>query len=214
MERGIEVLQKELFGPGVGIERKVERCGLVALQKSPRRHAAGRFFQREVPSGPAPAGQQNDVPRCGRLGPQHERTPHGPHHAVHKGVLPEDRLFHLGGKALKAAQMLRLDVGGPFGQQTVIFHILQHFAAVGKGRFGGGILRFQLGRLRFQQFVQLFLLFQQGRVQVRQGAAGLGLWFGGQGLEFSTRAEHTVHQAFPIVCVCHRVPSVHRFLSV
>ena len=70
--------------------------------------------------------------------------------------------------------MLRLRVGGAFGQQAVILHVPQHLTAVFQRRLGVGILLFQLGILLFQQLVQLFLLFQKGRVQVRQ-APGLCL---------------------------------------
>ena len=61
-----------------------------------------------------------------------------------------------------------------------------------------------------QQFVQLLLLLQQRRVQIRQAAArrffGLRLFrlrLHAAELQFAARAEHAVHQAFPIIGVCH-----------
>ena len=91
-----------------------------------------------------------------------------------KASCPSTVFFDLGRQPFKAAQMLRLRVGGAFGQQAVILHVPQHLTAVFQRRLGVGILLFQLGILLFQQLVQLFLLLQKGRVQVRQ-APGLCL---------------------------------------
>ena len=41
VQGGVEVLQKELFGPGVGVEGQVHSGRLVALQKAAGRHPAG-----------------------------------------------------------------------------------------------------------------------------------------------------------------------------
>ena len=76
-------------------------------------------------------------------------------------LLPEDGLFYLGGKAFKAAQLLRLCVCRALCQQAVCFHVPQHPAAVLQRRLYPGILRFQPGILLFEQFVQLLLLLQQ-----------------------------------------------------
>ena len=42
------------------------------------------------------------------------RAAHGPHDAVHEGVLPQHHLFHLSGQPFEAAQMLLSDFGGAF----------------------------------------------------------------------------------------------------
>lgn len=94
-------------------------------------------------------------------------------------------VFYLGGKAFKAAQVLRLHVGGAPGQQAFVLHVPQHLAAAFQ-RGGGGIaLGFELGVLLLQQLVQPFLLFQKRRVQVGQGgaAACFGCRSAGGGLE-------------------------------
>ena len=66
----------------------------------------------------------------------------GPPHAVHKSILPQHRLLDLGGKAFKAAQVLRLHVGGAPGQQAFVLHVPQHLTAVFQRRLGVGILFF------------------------------------------------------------------------
>ena len=109
--------------------------------------------------------------------------------------------------------MLRLRVGGAFGQQAVILHVPQHLTAVFQRRLGVGILLFQLGILLFQlgillfqQLVQLFLLLQKGRIQVRQ-STGLCLCvrLRSSGTKFHAPAcaEYAVHKGFPIVGICH-----------
>jgi len=203
-------LQKQLFRAGVGVECKVYHCHPVALQKPPRRHDAGGLGQCKVPSRTRCTPQQDHIAGGCALGAQHKGAAHGPHHAVYKGILPEDGLFYLGGKAFKAAQLLRLCVCRALGQQTIRFHVPQHLAAVLQRCLHPGILRLQPGILLFQQFVQLLLLFQQRRVQIRQAAAcrffGLRLFrlrLCTAELQFAARAEHAVHQAFPIIGVCH-----------
>ena len=210
VQGGVKVLQKQLFRAGVGVERQVHHCHPVALQKPPRRHDAGGLGQCKVPPRARSAPQQDHIAGGCALGAQHKGAAHGPHHAVYKGILPEDGLFHLGSKALKAAQLLRFCVCRALGQQAVRFHVPQHLAAVLQRRLHPGILRLQPGILLFQQFVQLLLLFQQRRVQIRQAAAcrffGLRLFrlrLRAAELQFAARAEHAVHQAFPIIGVCH-----------
>lgn len=210
VQGGVKVLQKQLFRAGVGVDRQVHHCHPVALQKPPRRHDAGGLGQRKVPSRARCTPQQDHIAGGCSLGAQHKGAAHRPHHAVHKGILPEDGLFHLGGKAFKAAQLLRLCVCRALGKQTVCFHIPQHLTAVLQRRLHPGILRFQPGVLLLQHFVQPLLLFQQRRVQVRQAVArrffGLRLFrlrLCAAELQFAARAEHAVHQAFPIIGVCH-----------
>ena len=210
VQGGVKVLQKQLFRAGVGVECKVYHRHPVALQKPPRCHDAGSLGQCKVPPRARSAPQQDHVAGGCALGAQHKGAAHCPHHAVHKSVLPEDGLFYLSGKAFKAAQLLRLCVCRALGQQAVRFHIPQHLAAVLQRRLHPCILRLQPGVLLLQQFVQLLLLFQQRRVQVRQAAArrffGLQLFrlrLRAAELQFAARAEHAVHQAFPIIGVCH-----------
>ena len=203
---GVEVLQEELLGSGIGVKGQIQRSDPVALQKAPGRHAAGSFFQCKMPACACPACEQDDVVGGGGFGAQHKGAAHGPHHAVHKSILPQHRLPDLGGKAFKAAQVLRLHVGGAPGQQAFVLHVPQHLAAAFQ-RGGGGIaLGFELGVLLLQQLVQPFLLFQKRRVQVGQGgaAACFGCRSAGGGLESAPRAEHAVHQTFPIIGVCHK----------
>ena len=214
VQRGVQILQKQLFRAGVGVERKIHHRHPVALQKPPRRHDAGSFCQRKVPPRARCTPQQDHVAGGCALGAQHKGAAHCPHHAVHKGILPKDSLFYLGGKALKAAQLLRLCVCRALGQQTVRFHIPQHLAAVLQRRLHPGILRFQPGILLLQQFVQPLLLLQQRRVQVRQAAARrfFGLRLCAAELQSAARAEHAVHQAFPIIGICHGA-ALHRCFS-
>ena len=68
---------------------------------------------------------------------KHKGAAHGPHHAVHKSILPKHRLLDLSDKAFKAAQVLRLHVGGAPGQQAFVLHVPQHLAAAFQ-RGGGG----------------------------------------------------------------------------
>ena len=206
VQGGVEVLQEELLGSGIGVKGQIQRGDPVALQKTPGRHAAGGFFQCKMPACACPACEQNDVAGSGGFGAKHKGAAHGPHHAVHKSILPQHRLLDLGGKAFKAAQVLRLHVGGAPGQQAFVLHVPQHLAAAFQ-RGGGGIaLGPELGVLLLQQLVQPFLLFQKRRVQVRQGgaAACFGCRSAGGGLESAPRAEHAVHQTFPIIGVCHK----------
>ena len=165
----IQILQKQLFRTGIGVEGKVHHRGFVALQKAPRRHDAGGLCQRKVPPRTGSAAQQDHIACCRALGAQHKGPAHGAHHAVHKGILPEDGLFHLGGKALKAAKVLCGHIGSALGKQAVRFHIPQHLAAVLQSRLHRSVLRFQLGVLFFEQGIQLLLVFQQSSVQVRHG---------------------------------------------
>ena len=150
VQRGVQILQKQLFRAGVGVERKIHHRHPVALQKPPRRHDAGSLGQCKVPSRARCTPQQDHIAGGCALGAQHKGAAHGPHHAVHKGILPKDGLFHLGGKAFKAAQLLRLCVCRALGQQTVCFHIPQHLAAVLQRRLHPGILRLQPGVLLFE----------------------------------------------------------------
>ena len=75
------------------------------------------------------------------------------------------------------------------------------------------VLRFQLGVLFFEQGIQLLLVFQQGSIQVRH-CGRFGLWrfafrlSGAAKARLSPCAEHTVHKVFPIVGICHGLPSV------
>ena len=66
--------------------------------------------------------------------------------------------------------------------------------------------RLGVGILLFQQFIQLLLLLQKGRVQVRQ-APGLCLCvlLHSSGTKFHAPAcaEYAVHKGFPIVGICH-----------
>ena len=57
----IQILQKQLFRTGIGVEGKVHHRGFVALQKAPRRHDAGGLFQRKVPSGACTSADQRCV---------------------------------------------------------------------------------------------------------------------------------------------------------
>ena len=216
VEGGVQVLQKQLLRAGVRVERKVEGGDAVVFQQPAGGHAAGRFLKGEVPPGAGAAPQQDDVPGRRCLGAQHEGAAHGPDDTLHKGVLPQHGLLDLVGQPLEAAQMFGLCVHSALGQQPVVLHIPQHLAAVGEGGFGGGVLRLDLGGLGFQHRVQLFLLLQQGRVQIVQAAGLLRLRVGcgGRRLELAARPEDAVHQRFPIVSVCHVVPSVHRFVPV
>ena len=206
VQSGIQVLQKQLFGPGIRVQGQIQHGGLIALQQAAGRHDAGRLLQRKVPPGAGRTAQQAHVAGGRGLGAQHKGPPHSPHHTVHKGILPQHGLFDLGGQPFKAAQMLRLRVGGAFGQQAVILHVPQHLTAVFQRRLGVGILLFQLGILLFQQLVQLFLLLQKGRVQVRQ-APGLCLCVrlrrSGTKFHAPACAEYAVHKGFPIVGICH-----------
>ena len=58
----------------------------------------------------------------------------------------------------------------PMNAETrhLFFQIPQHFAAVFQRRLCGGVLPFQGRILLFEQFIQLFLLSQQGCVPIRQ----------------------------------------------
>ena len=122
-----------------------------------------------MPPRTGSAAQQDHIACCRALGAQHKGPAHGAHHAVHKGILPENGLFHLGGKALKAAKVLCGHIGSALGKQAVRFHIPQHLAAVLQSRLHRSVLRFQLGVLFFEQGIQLLLVFQQSSVQVRHG---------------------------------------------
>ena len=214
VQRSVQVLQKQLFRAGVGVECEIHHRHPVALQKPPRRHDAGGLGQCKVPSRTRSAPQQDHIAGGCALGAQHKGAAHCPHHAVHKGILPKDSLFYLGGKALKAAQLLRLCVRRALCQQAVCFHIPQHLAAVLQRRLHPGILRFQPGVLLLEHFVQLLLLFQQRCVQIRQAAARrfFGLRLCAAELQFAARAEHAVHQAFPIIGICHGA-ALHRCFS-
>ena len=209
----VQILQKQLFRTGIGVEGKVHHRGFVALQKAPRRHDAGGLFQRKVPSGACTSADQDHIACRRALSAQHKGPAHGAHHAVHKGILPENGLFHLGGKALKAAKVLCGHIGSALGKQAVRFHIPQHLAAVLQSRLHLRVLRFQLGILFFEQGIQLLLVFQQGSVQVRH-CGRFGLWRFAFRLgraakaRLSPCAEHTVHKVFPIVGICHGLPSV------
>ncbi len=101
VQGGVEVLQEELFGSGIGVKGQIQRGDPVALQKAPGRHAAGSFFQCKMPACACPACEQDDVAGGGGFGAQHKGAAHGPHHAVHKSILPQHRLLDLGGKAFK-----------------------------------------------------------------------------------------------------------------
>ena len=208
-EGGVEVLQKELFRAGVGVEGKVEGGDGIALQQAPGRHTAGRLSEGEMPPGAAAAGEENDVAGGGTLGAQHKGAAHGPHDAFHKGVLPQHRLLYFLGQPLKAAQMLRARICRAPGQQAVGLHIPQHPAAVFQRIPRGGVLILEGRFLLFEHLVQLFLLGQQGGVEVGQGPGRfcLRLRIGRRvcrgGLETPSRPENAVHQAFPIVGVCH-----------
>lgn len=76
-----------------------------------------------MPACACPACEQDDVAGGGGFGAQHKGAAHGPHHAVHKSILPQHRLPDLGGKAFKAAQVLRLHVGSAPGQQAFVLHV-------------------------------------------------------------------------------------------
>ena len=159
-----------------------------------------------MPSGARPAADEDHVPGGGALGAQHKGTAHGTHYAVHKSVLPEDGLFHLGGKALKAAQMLGRHIGRSLCQQAVILHIPHKPPGVIQRRAGGRVLLFQAGILLLEQFIQLLLIFQQCGVQVcRGGSTRLCFRSGRAAAEARppARAEHAVHKVFPIVGICH-----------
>ena len=127
-----------------------------------------------MPSGACTSADQDHIACRRALSAQHKGPAHGAHHAVHKGILPENGLFHLGGKALKAAKVLCGHIGSALGKQAVGFHIPQHLAAVLQSRLHLRVLRFQLGILFFEQGIQLLLVFQQGSIQVRHcGRFGL-----------------------------------------
>ena len=199
MEGGVQILQKELFGPRVGVKRQIHDGQLIALQKTPGGHAAGRLRQSEMPPRAGRTPEQDDVPGRGGLRPQHERPAHGPHDAVHEGVLPQHRLFHLSGQPLEAAQMLLPHLCRALGQQAVGLHLLQHLPALGKR-----LLRRvapQRGVLLFEHLIEFFLLFKKSRVQV--GQAGFLRRLLHIIAQLSSRAEHSVHQALPIVGVSH-----------
>ena len=108
---------------------------------------------------------------------------------------------------------IRMNYTDPTGKQAVGFHIPQHLAAVLQYRLHGVILRSELGILLFEQGIQLLLVFQQGSVQVRHrrgpGFLRLCLRLGGAAkARPAPCTEHTVHKVFPIVGICHGLPSV------
>ena len=157
-------------------------------------------------AGACPTRDEDDVAGGGCRGAQHKGAAHGPHHAVYESVLPQNGLLDLGGKARKAAQVLLLYIGSALGEQAVLLHIPQHLAAVFQRGGGGIVLGLELGVLLPQQLVQPLLLFQKRRVQVGQGTAAgrLGRGSAGGGLELAPGAEYAVHQAFPVIGVCHK----------
>ena len=227
VQGGIEILQKELFGAGVRVKGQVHPGHLAALQQAPGGHPAGGLLQGKVAAGARRPPQQDHVARLLAVGPQHKGPAHGPNQGVHIVVLAQHRLLDLGGQPLEAAQLRRRDVRRALGQQAVGLHVPQQLAAFFQRLPCGGVLPPQGFVLLFQQLVQRLLLLQQGFVQVRSlgpggGAGGLGGsrfgpgLFGRPGLLFGraagahppSRAEHTVHQAFPIVVVTHHGASL------
>ena len=158
---------------------------LSLCKKAPGRHAAGSFFQREMPACACPACEQDDVAGGGGLGAQHKGAAHGPHHAVYKSILPSTVCLTSAARPSKLPRCSGFTSVVPPGQQAFVLHVPQHLAAAFQ-RGGGGIaLGFELGVLLLQQLVQPFLLFQKRRVQVRQGgaAACFGCRSAGGGLE-------------------------------
>ncbi len=207
MEGGVQILQKELFCPGAGVEGKIHDGQPVALQKPPGGHAAGRLRQSEIPPRAGRTAEQDDVPGRGGLRPQHKGAAHGPHDPVHEGVLPQHRLFHLSGQPFEAAQMLLSDFGGALGQQAVGLHIFKHLPALGQRLLRRAAP--QRGVLLFDHLIEFFLLLKKSRVQV--GQAGFLRRLLHIIAQLSSRAEHSVHQALPIVGVSHLPASVLRF---
>ena len=72
VQGGVEVLQEELLGSGIGVKGQIQRGDPVALQKAPGRHAAGSFFQCKMPACACPACEQDDVAGGGGFGAQHK----------------------------------------------------------------------------------------------------------------------------------------------
>ena len=199
VEGGVQVLQKELFCPGAGVEGKVHDGQPVAPQKPPRGHAAGRLGEGEVPPRARCTAEEDDVPSRRRLCPQHKGAAHGPHDPVHEGVLPQHRLFHLSGQPLEAAQMLLPHLCRALGQQAVGLHLFQHLPALGKRLLRRAAP--QRGVLLFEHLIEFFLLLKKSRVQV--GQAGFLRRLLHIIAQLSSRAEHSVHQALPIIGVSH-----------
>ena len=225
VQRGVEVLQKELFGAGVGVQGQVHPGHLAALQQAAGRHPAGCLLQSKVAARARRPPQKDHIAGLLAFHAQHKGPAHGPDQGVHIGVLTQHRLLDLSGQPFKAAQVLGRGVGRAPGQQAVGLHVPQQLAAVLQRLFGGHVLAAQGFVLFFQQLVQGLLLFQQGLVQVgglRPGG-GAGRLCGGFCARFGRRlcfllalagrdaagahppsgAEHTVHQVFPIVVVAH-----------
>ena len=122
------------------------------------------------------AAQQDHIACCRALGAQHKGPAHGAHHAVHKGILPENGLFSPRRQGPQSCQdALRSHRQCPLASRPSASISRSIWRLSSRADCTAVILRFQLGILLFEQGIQLLLVFQQGSVQVRHCGGPFGL---------------------------------------
>ena len=171
MQCGVEVLQEELFGSGIGVKGQIQRGDPVALQKAPGRHAAGSLFQCKMPACACPACEQDDVAGGGGFGARTKGRRMARTTLSTKASCPSTVCLTSAARPSKLPRCSGFTSVVPLASRPSSSMSRSIWAAAFQ-RGGGGIaLGFELGVLLLQQLVQPFLLFQKRRVQVGQGGA-------------------------------------------
>ena len=202
---------KELFSPRVGVKRQLHDGQLIALQKTPDGHAAGRLRQSEMPPVPGAPQSRMTFRAVGASVPSTKGRRIARTTPSTKASCPSTVFFHLSGQPFEAAQMLLFDFGGSFGQQAVGLHILKHLPALGQRLLCG--VSAQLGVLFFSISSSFFCC--SSRAAFISGRPGFsGDVFCVSKRSFPPGPNTSVHQVLPIVGVCHLPASVLRFFPV
>ena len=211
LQGGIQVLQKQLFLCGAGVQGQIHRFNQGAVQKSAACHLVHNAGQGIVPPGTGGAAQQHAAAGMGGIGGAHhkgaaERLDHLPH----KGILPQHLLAHPVGQAIKVfrAGFYRFCCGGRLcgfaAQQAVLAQALgqlaAHAAHTVRGGGAGALHGVQGVRGRFLAFLAFGQSVQLGLHGVQAVLRGIAVLFGSA---VAACTGHTSHPGIVLIFQAH-----------
>ena len=141
LQRGVQVLQKQLFLRGAGVERKIHRLDPGGGDQPAGGQFLGHAAQGIMAAGALGAAQQHDAAGAGGVRHAHHKgAAEGLDHRAHKLVLAQHAGAHLVRQAHKIAPLFgRRRLLGGVVQQAVLFQRSRQLAAHAADVFHSGV---------------------------------------------------------------------------
>ena len=213
LQRRVQVLQKQLFLRGAGVERQVQRLNLTAAQHTAGGQLLHHAFQRVVAACAGGAAQQHNAARTARVTrrTQHKRAAERLDKRRDKGILPQHLRLNFLGHAGKIRLGGRSRGGGGrshrAAQQAVLLQRLRQLAAHLADVLGGGgtgllhsVQRTACGCLAFLRGSQSIQL----RLHLLHGVAGIRGLLRGRGV--LAAAHQAAHPSVILIFETHFLP--------